>query len=246
MWNKYGRIISIQKQCSVRNNLLCLYNADNGRWYIKCVYTCMYANHLSVVAVVGIGRSTGVKVTHVLLQKPWVLRVLDRFERERTNWFVKSVKFIQVNRLVIPTPHLNVSLWISYRVHLYDLRVAQHFLYFMLSYMCVNFNPGLCYSAHRPPVSLSLLRWRFTTCAWSNTKPMALNLTGLYIMWNILWLSNTRRCNKSAFYCLVNIYICRGLIALLINMSDSVPGAERSSFLNSLWSKLIKVLIKIH
>lgn len=45
----------------------------------------IYENHLSIVTVVGVARSTGVKVTHVLLQGPYVLCVcvLDRLERER-------------------------------------------------------------------------------------------------------------------------------------------------------------------
>lgn len=47
------------------------------------VYIYMYENHLSIVAVVGVGCSTDEIVTHVLLQRPYVLYVRKTWKQKK-------------------------------------------------------------------------------------------------------------------------------------------------------------------
>lgn len=47
------------------------------------VYIYMYENHLSIVAVVGVGCSTDEIVTHVLLQRPYVLYVRNTWKQKK-------------------------------------------------------------------------------------------------------------------------------------------------------------------
>lgn len=43
----------------------------------------MYENYLSIVIVISIAGPTGIKVTHVLLQGPYILYVTDLEDRRR-------------------------------------------------------------------------------------------------------------------------------------------------------------------
>lgn len=162
---------------------------------IKCAHSiCVYESHLGVIAVVHVARSTGIEVTHVLLQGPRVLCALET-----------SVRW---NR---HTKSLSIS-----RFKIFQMR---HFLYscVMWSYTCVILSIQTVHCSRpqkrpalKPPQTLYKVKYNEIGTELEG----AINMT-----YTVPWAQNE--------------YICRHLIALMINIRDSVPGAERSNPLSA-------------